>query len=159
MEATTKDSWKNEDLPEDVAELSYNRIFNAEEYSKLILGLKPQAMEDKWFVYFDEGYLYLHRSWTGYCIYRLRLVVVDQGYKVDEVLANRNAEQYNEKDDSYDGEIMDFLVSNLLLGESKPFPKPKGYDKNDKGVLQHHISGTGYKEKVVSGGKPWWKFW
>ena len=68
MEATTKGSWKNEDLPEDVAELSYNRIFNAEEYSKLILGLKPQAMEDKWFVYFDEGYLYLHRSWTGYCI-------------------------------------------------------------------------------------------
>jgi len=135
MEVITKESWKNEELPDEVAELSYCRIFSEHEYSKLILGLKPQQMEDKWFVYHEKDYLFLHRSWTGFCIYRLRLGKVEQGYTIEEVLVNRDEEQYNEKDNSYDVEMLDFLISNILLGESKPFPKAIGVDK------------------------PWWRFW
>jgi hypothetical protein len=28
-------------------------------------GLIPRAMEDKWYIYFENDCLYFHRSWTG----------------------------------------------------------------------------------------------
>ena len=28
-------------------------------------------MEDKWFIFMENGILYFHRSWTGVCIYQV----------------------------------------------------------------------------------------
>ena len=47
-------------------------------------------MEDKWFWYMEESTLWAHRSWTGYCIYRI-------DFKEDNahlVTINRDPEQY-----------------------------------------------------------------
>jgi hypothetical protein len=35
--------------------------YSHEEYARLQEGLIPKAMEDKWFIYFDEPHLFLHR--------------------------------------------------------------------------------------------------
>ena len=53
------------------------------------------------------------------------------------------------------------LISNLLLGKSKPFPVPLGAWKPETGVFQHAIAGTSFSHDYPQG-KPrrkWWRLW
>jgi hypothetical protein len=51
----------------------YEALFTDLNADKLMEGLVPVEMEDKWFVYFEDGWLYFHRSWTGALIYWIKL--------------------------------------------------------------------------------------
>lgn len=64
------DFWKSEPFREGVP-LPYQAVFSSEEFARLKTGLVPQSMEDKWFVYYEEPHLFIHRSWTGQPVYRL----------------------------------------------------------------------------------------
>lgn len=137
----TADSWKREPFTAGLA-IPYQDSFTETEHAKLQEGLVPRQMEDKWFVYFDEPYLFLHRSWTGKPVYRVRLssdfggVTITEALCVSDVLDATGA--------AYQVKLLDFLISNLLLGKAKPFPVPSGLTEPAKGLLQHAISGTGY---------------
>ena len=64
-DAATKTGGKTLEPPKLRVPLGYEYVFNDADAERLREGLIPAAMEDKWFVYFDHGWLYLHRSWTG----------------------------------------------------------------------------------------------
>jgi len=49
-------------------------------------------------------------------------------------------------DSNYQIRLLDFLVSNLLLGQSEPFPVPPDVTEPMPGVFQHHVSGTAYPQ-------------
>jgi len=40
-----------------------------EEKDKLKYGHYPKSMEDRWFSYYEKNKLYIHRSWSGICVY------------------------------------------------------------------------------------------
>jgi len=155
-------------MPQETAVLSYRAEFSPEEFEKISLGVVPQEMEDKWFIYLDGTTLHLHRSWTGICIYQVELEEKAGKYAVRRVLVNRNPTEYQATDDVYDSELLHFLVSNLLLGRKIEFPVPGASSSEaPNGIFQHHISGTAYPERPVSRKpsehaaprKPWWKVW
>jgi len=99
-------------------------------------------MEDKWFIYFEEPYLFFHRSWTGEPYYRVALEPDSDGARVREaLLSDRRAGS----DAGYSAALVDFLVSNLLLGQSKPFPVT--WDPALKTADQHVFAGTSYREQ------------
>ena len=81
-------------MPKAKVRLEVDRTFSQEEYECLQLGRIPQDMDDKWFIYFEDGWLFLHRSWTGYCIYQVHLEPSDEGWKIVEVWVNDDASQY-----------------------------------------------------------------
>src|SRR6516225_2854778 len=101
-------------------------------------------MEDKWFIYYEEPHLFLHRSWTGLPVYRLTLKNVSDGAEVPEAL--RSTDHVSRLSPDYEAEIVDFLVSNLLLGKTKPFPVIRGLTTSP-GLFQH-IAGTGFPESL-----------
>lgn len=144
-------------MPMENSPLDYCRVFSQHEYEKLQVGLTANSMDEKWNGYFFDGSFYMYRSWTGACIYEFGLREIEDGFVVENARVNRNSEQYKATDDEYDVLLLDFLVSNLILGESKPFPSRSGGDV-PKGVEQHSAAGTGYPEITVAK-KPWWKFW
>ena len=145
-EKAQRNSWKTQSMPEKTARLPYSRVFSLEEYERISLGLIPQVMEDKWFIFMEENWLYLHRSWTGTCVYIVRLQQKEDKY-LSDALVNRDRKQYRETDINYDAAILNFLVENLLLGKSVPFPVPGNLPEDTpKGLYQHHISGSGYPE-------------
>lgn len=109
-------------------------------------GLIPQQMEDKWFIYFESGWLSFHRSWSGVCIYALRLDGSPAGVRVVESLVNRNLEQYQATDTDYDRKLVQFLIDALLLGKAVSFPMPKATGDAPAGVVQHHLVGKAYPE-------------
>jgi hypothetical protein len=117
-------------------------------------------MEDKWFIYYEEPHLYLHRSWSGQPVYRLAITQRSQGFDVTESLWSIELASASGADSAYQAKLLDFLISNLLLGQSKRFPMPTGIqDHSHPGLLQHVISGTGYAEDASKPKKPWWRFW
>ena len=85
-----RDDWKTEPMPKQHETFILRRSFSESEMNALRCGNIPQAMEDKWFWYMEDWTLFAHRSWTGYCVYRI-------DFKKDGnhvVTVNRDPEQY-----------------------------------------------------------------
>lgn len=142
------DSWKREPFVAGNA-VPYRASFTSGELERLSAGLVPKQMEDKWFVYYEEPHLFLHRSWTGQPVFRVKLRTTDAGAEVEEALSSGSQNQEG-MDIAYQAQLLDFLVSNLLLGQSKPFPRPPGVKGPPPGAFQHHVAGTGYREASVN---------
>ena len=154
----TADTWKRIPFTEGVR-IPYSPSFSVEEVQKLERGLVPKEMEDKWFVFFEAPYLFLHRSWTGAPVYRVELAYTPLGADVKEALLSKGQADAKNPDPSYEAKLLDFLVSNLLLGQRKPFPHPGNVREPFPGMLQHHISGTGYSETRAAAKRSWWPLW
>lgn len=88
------DSWQRLPMPELKAKLPYERAFSRDEFERISLGLKPETMEGKWFIFLDGEWLSFHRSWTGICVYQVRLEQTANGHRVAEAWVNRDPEQY-----------------------------------------------------------------
>lgn len=121
--SATRHSWSNlQPLPVQRSTLSLQREFTEPEYERLRNGLVPDKMEDKWFIFLEDDILYLHRSWTGYCIYQVSLTREDSTYAIRSALVNRDPNQYTWVGDRYDEKLLIFLIDHLLLGERFPLP-------------------------------------
>ncbi|NVK31888.1 MAG: hypothetical protein HWE20_12840 [Gammaproteobacteria bacterium] len=140
-------------MPDEYASIDYDRVFTLDEYERLRNGLYARSMNEKWYARFYDNSFYMFRSWSGNCIFEFDLKEVGKGYRVVSARANRNREQYNADDDAYDVLFLDFLVSNLILGESKPYPS-RNSSPLPKGLEQHVASGTSYQE-VKTTKKAW----
>jgi hypothetical protein len=151
----TRQSWKNQPLPDARKRLPYERTFTADERARLARGLEPQEMEDKWFVFYESPWLYFHRSWTGVCIYTVRIREVDgvdgsaaggtsqTQWVVEEAWANRDPAQYRETDDAHDVALLSYLVDGVLLGKDVAFPiRNKELSAEQASLLKHHVVGN-----------------
>ena len=144
-------SWKCEPFKEGIP-LPYQAVFDSEQLARLQDGLIPQQMEDKWFIYYKEPHLFLHRSWTGHSVYRVSLRTGPTGAEVTEALLSKDILGQVRLDLDYQVRLLDFLVSSLLLRQTKPFPVPQGQTE-PRGAFRHHISGMGYPESPVDSKK------
>jgi hypothetical protein len=97
---------------------------------RIVRGIIPEQMEDKWFVYYDQGILNFHRSWTGYCVYRLHTDDNGRELNFNQAEVNRDPEQYQETDDDADARMIPYLIDTLLLGRPAQFPSGTGRDED-----------------------------
>lgn len=118
-----KSDWKTVEMPESVEKFSVERVFADEEMEDIKEGHKPREMEDKWFMYYENGCLFMHRSWTGFCIY-----IVDLSEKGKlHVTVNRNPEQYKEKNIESDKIMLNTLIDRLIKQRGKDAALMKKY--------------------------------
>lgn len=114
-ERATKETWKN--IPIDnPKQIEIDLFFTDNQFSQLTQGFIPQQMEDKWFIYYDNEWLYIHRSWTGYGIYKAQLHQTTNGFSIQAFWAERNPEKHNYEYDQTDIEQFTRLIARLLLG-------------------------------------------
>jgi hypothetical protein len=58
-------------------------------YEALLRGKIPSDMDyDRWFVFAEDGWVSIHRAWSGFCIFQLRFEAVPAGYAVAEAWVN-----------------------------------------------------------------------
>lgn len=119
-----KSDWKTIDMPEKTEKFLLEKKLTNEDINILQNGFLPQEMEDKWFVYCDNNRLYIHRSWTGFCIYIVSFAS-DQYHH--EVIVNRDVNQYKETNIHRDQLNLTILL-NSLTGHKK---------ENQKLMLQY----------------------
>ena len=86
-----KDDWTTTEMPEEHERFILHRHFNDLQMEALRRGHIPEEMEDKWFWYMEGNTLYAHRSWTGFCIYRIDFRPDDDHL----VTVSRDKEQYS----------------------------------------------------------------
>lgn len=72
-------------------------------------------MDDKWFIFFEDGWLYFHRSWTGSCIYGLKLDRGPEGVRVADGWVTRDRGQYNSPGVEKEMEILQGVIAAKLL--------------------------------------------
>jgi hypothetical protein len=114
MKATRK-LWQTKEMPQKRSLLEFRSHFSQAEFNLLSLGEVPEQMEDKWFIFLEEPWLFFHRSWTGDCIFQLRLQPDEHGYSVAEAWVNQDAQQYNSGGSARDVELLSKLINRLLL--------------------------------------------
>ncbi len=141
-DTASRDSWKNQPLPEARARLAYAHAFDWDESARVKRGLVPQQAEDKWSIFHEDGWLFFHRSWTGICVYAVRVRAEGDGSAVEEAWVNRDPEQYRATDDAHDVALLSFLVEALLLGWAVPFPVRQSFDPRKVPLLKHHTVGS-----------------
>ncbi|MGB4812664.1 MAG: hypothetical protein WBP13_09355 [Methylophilaceae bacterium] len=149
MTRATQSSWKHLPAPLRKEPLEFEALFNDAEAERLMDGLVPGAMEDKWFIYYADGWLHFHRSWTGALIYNLRLDGSAAGVRVVDSWVNREPEQYQGVDTEYDRKLVRFLIDAFLLRKDAVFPMPPSSDGSVQGgVVQHAYVGRAYPESA-----------
>lgn len=118
MKRAQKSDWGNEPMPISSKFLAIDAVFTPEEFQNITLGYIPNGMDERWFMYYDEPWFYMHRSWTGYCIYKVRFEECATGFKVVEVIANRDPSQYIVADDA-DADALDASVLQEIFDHIK----------------------------------------
>ena len=129
----SRTSWKTEeiDVPRNI---SLKILFTERQFNIIKQGLIPKQMEDKWFIFFENNILYMHRSWTGYGMYRAEIIRNGNIYAIDELSVERNKEKNSNEDDEVDKDIFVNLLSVALLGIS-PYLLHNNELDSDKDLL------------------------
>ena len=146
MTRASRTSWKTLPPPPQREPLGFAATFDDAETESLVLGLVPKEMEDKWFIYFEHGWLLFHRSWTGACIYGVHLERSTGGARVVDSWVSRDPTQYKGDDVEYDRKLLRFLIDAFLLRQPAVFPLPAGIESAPPGVYQHSVVGRAYPE-------------
>ena len=150
MKPAQKEDWKTIDLPSKRESLGIERSFTKNEMVQLSQGLIPKSMDDKWFIYLENNCIYFHRSWTGSCIYFIKLDKSESVFNVIESWVNREPKEYSQLDINYDCKLLSFLIDAHLLNKSVDFPiKERDSNKYPKGSYQHSFHGRNLNEKEV----------
>ncbi len=116
------DSWKTHPAPAQREDLGFSGMFTETEAKAMKRGFIPHEMEEKWFVCFHDGWLLFYRSWTGFCIYGLRLDTTPEGMQVSESWVNRDPEEYRGTDIEDDRKLVRHLIDELLLHRPERLP-------------------------------------
>lgn len=106
----TRDSWKTTPMSPERAELPLDLHLTPNEFEHLKCGSIPKQMEDKWFVFHEDGWVFFHRSWTGYCVYQVRFERIDDEYVVAEGWVTRDSKEYNNNDIEKDVRQLSLLL-------------------------------------------------
>jgi hypothetical protein len=80
-------------------------------------GIFATSMDDKWNVFVLDKVLYLARSWTNFCIYRVFTQQQDEKVILSDFQVNRNENQYRSKDIEYDTVLLKKLLQMFLQRE------------------------------------------
>jgi hypothetical protein len=118
QDAATRSSWKASPMPAQRTSLSLEMTFSRSEMQQIAAGCVPEQMEDKWFIFYEPPWLYLHRSWTGFCIYQVRIEPDSDRYRVAEAMANRDASQHHGQSAEQDALLLSILLYNQVGRDS-----------------------------------------
>ena len=107
--------WKTQPLPTERTTITLDRLFSPGDMDRIRAGFIPEWMEEKWFIYWQDDALYIHRSWTGFCIYVVRFVREGVAWRMVRADVNRDYEQYQMEDDEEEVRLIHGLIDGHLL--------------------------------------------
>ncbi len=104
-------------------------------------GFRPEQMEEKWFIYFHDGKLWMRRSWTGLIIYEIAFEERGDSLLATSARVNRDPEQYKETDDERDRGMIFYLIRRILLGLPAAYPVADGLSPEQAALSAWSMAG------------------
>jgi len=110
----TRADWKL--LPEPMSKgwFQFRQHFTPEQAAKLELGVIPQDMKDRWFIFYEDDWLYFCRSWTGAFIFGLHAVRTVEGMESDRCWFNQEPGLFNYKSAEDFRNLLMRIIENLF---------------------------------------------
>lgn len=125
MERADRNSWEVLPMPERTGILDFKASFTPEEFERIGRGRIPGEMEERWFIYLEGDVLSIHRSWTGMCVFQVEFAAEDGRHVARRTVVNRDPDEYGERDDAEDVEMLRNLIDLHLLGKSPRRVRPR----------------------------------
>lgn len=107
--------WQSKFMPAARVIVPLETRYSLQEMATIIRGSLPNSQDDKWFIFYEDGVLHCHRSWTGICIFRVHFRPCDSGWQVWQVEINRHSGQYTATDEREDLALLDTIIEHLLI--------------------------------------------
>ena len=126
QQGVTAASWKHEPMSSERARIRYLDKFTPREMDTIRLGYVPEEMEEKWFIYMEGDWLYLHQSWTGDCTFMVKFYQGTYHYRIAEAWATRDGIERGTLKRKDDAREIRFLIRFLLLHEDIEYPRREG---------------------------------
>jgi hypothetical protein len=101
-------------LPNVREDLHFIASFGPEETRRLTRGYVGAEMEERWSVFFVDGWLLVERSWTGFWIFGLRLIIEERGSRVVEGWVNRDETEYRGRNLDEDRELLRMVLTGVI---------------------------------------------
>jgi uncharacterized protein (TIGR02452 family) len=126
-----KTDWKTRPMPASSGTAAIDVTYDREAFERIRLGLYPRQMEDKWFIYYEQPWLHLHRSWTGCLIFSIRFETSGEGGRAVEVRVNQDPQQYRAGELAHEAGKAENLVNTLLAFNVPGGARPPGGHLDD----------------------------
>ena len=110
-----RNDWQSKFMPAARVTVPLETRYSLQEMATIIRGSLPNSQDDKWFIFYEDGVLHCHRSWTGICIFRVHFRPCDSGWQAWQVEINRHSGQYTATDEREDLALLDMLIEQLLI--------------------------------------------
>jgi hypothetical protein len=107
-------------MPRRRIQIPFDRAFTEEEFERVKLGVVHETMEDHWFICLEGRWLYFVRSWTAYCVFKVRFGRGDDKHRIIEAWVSRDSRQYKSTDTKFDVELLTEVIDYVLLGRVRP---------------------------------------
>jgi hypothetical protein len=130
--------------PETWTPLPLERRFSAVEYDLIVAGHVSESMDDHWNILFKDDTLYLYRSWTGVCMFRVRFVKTGNEYAVAEAAIGISPFADHIDHRAMLSDVIDFVLLR----------KPRPLDKFLAQIREDSLRGDARRRS-----RPWWKSW
>jgi hypothetical protein len=78
-------------------------------------------MEDKWIAYVEDDRLFMHRSWTGHCIYEAQFEECEGGWHVTSAVVTDDRNVYGRGSDEYESLFLEALLDLVFFGKRADF--------------------------------------
>lgn len=123
LRPTRREDYWFADLEEDpysaTRPVAFERALDDDEATLVRAGLGASDMKQKWFAYADGDRLHLHRSWTGYEVFSLRLRTVRgrPGVLLDQLQVCDDRERYSPEDDRHALGDLEGVLGLMLGGQ------------------------------------------
>ena len=118
----TRDSWDIDDMPTDQVALNLDLAFTKKEMGEIQLGLIPKIMDDKWFIMYEDDWLYFHRSWTGQCVFKIRFEYDGDRFHIAEAWTVANPDRSEKENAEWGAGLVKYLIERLLLARDVELP-------------------------------------
>ena len=109
-----RSDWKIEPMPALCKALMIQDLYTTQVFELISLGIIPDSMDEKWFVYYESPWLYLHRSWTGICIYKVQFEFINDHFQIVEAFVNQDPSQYKVTDDEQEVTLLRTLLNSVV---------------------------------------------
>lgn len=110
LPSATRASWKTLLSPVERAPLHIARPFSDSVGDRMKRGFVPRAMEDRWFIYCEDGWLNFHQSWTGAHIFAVRLDGASSGVRISDAWVSNDSAQYRSQGAEHDAALLLELI-------------------------------------------------
>lgn len=115
MKKATPNDWKNFPMEKPKNIPIWLKISDLH-FEKLQIGWILHQMEDKWFIYYADEWLYFHRSWTGSQIFKAQIHKAENDYFIKNFWVETDPEKFNMGDETQIVDLFCVVLAKILLG-------------------------------------------